>query len=158
MWNAYSLKCILLGQYPFNHHHKKIRSILIVPESFPLILFQSIPMPHRKPLFFFFFFFLIFYLLLFWLLWVFFAAHGFSSSCSAGASYCGGFSFCKAQTVGLRPLVVAAHGVTSCGSQALELWLSSCGEPMSPSLAVEFLTTLPPGMSGTTVLSFIMVN
>ena len=106
----------------------------------------------------YFFFFLIFYLLLFWLLWVFFAAHGFSSSCSAGASHCGGFSFCKAQTVGLRPLVVAAHGVTSYGSQALELWLSSCGEPRSPSLTVEFLTTLPPGMSGTTVLIFIMVN
>ena len=77
------------------------------------------------------------------------------SSCSAGASHCAGF-FCKAQTIGLG--VVAAHGVTGCGLQALELWLSSCGDPMSASLAVEFLTTLPPGMSGTTVLVFIMVN
>lgn len=78
------------------------------------------------------------------------------SSCSAGASHCAGFSFCKAQTVGLG--VVAAHGVPGYGLQALELWLSTCGDPVSASLAVEFLTTLPPGMSGTTVLVFIMVN
>ena len=57
-----------------------------------------------------------------------------------------------------------AHGLSSCGSWALERRLSSCGqrslllhgmrdlpgpglEPMSPALAGGFLTTAPPGKS-----------
>ena len=57
--------------------------------------------------------------------------------------------------------VVAAHGLCSCGSWALERWLSSCGVPaqlpcsmwdlpragtklVSPALAGGFLTTVPP--------------
>ena len=58
--------------------------------------------------------------------------------------------------------VVVAHGLSSCGSWALERRLSSCGarayllrstwdvpgpglEPVSPALAGGFLTTVPPG-------------
>ena len=58
--------------------------------------------------------------------------------------------------------VVVAHGLSSCGSRALEHRLSSCGawaqllrgmwdlpgpglEPESPALAGGFLTTAPPG-------------
>ena len=83
----------------------------------------------------------------FWLRWVFVAAHGLSlvaasggySSCSARASHCSGFSCCRAQAVGVRASVVAAHGpqraqasvvvargLSSCGTQALEHRLSSC--------------------------------
>ena len=76
---------------------------------------------------------------------------------------------------GVWASVVAAHGPSSCGSQALERGLSSCGsralehrlsnrgaqaqllhspwdppgpglKPMSPVLAGGFLTTAPPGM------------
>ena len=60
--------------------------------------------------------------------------------------------------------VVVAHGLSSCGSRALERRLSSCGaraklfrgmwdlpgpgiEPVSPALAGGFLTTVPPGKS-----------
>ena len=60
--------------------------------------------------------------------------------------------------------VVAACGLSSCGSQALEHRLTSCGtwaqllrgmwdlpgpgiEPLSPTLAGGFLTTAPPGKS-----------
>ena len=46
--------------------------------------------------------------------------------CSARASHCGGFS-CGARALGARALVVAARGLTSCGSRALEHRLSSCG-------------------------------
>ena len=58
--------------------------------------------------------------------------------------------------------VVVAHGLSSCGSRALERRLSSCGawayllcsmwdrpgpglEPVSPALAGGFLTTASPG-------------
>ena len=58
--------------------------------------------------------------------------------------------------------LVAEHGLSSCGSWALECRLSSCGarayllrgmwdlprpglEPVSPALAGRFLTTAPPG-------------
>ena len=58
--------------------------------------------------------------------------------------------------------VVVAHGLSSCGSWAVERKLSSCDayllhgmwdlpgrgfEPMSPALAGRFLTTAPPGKS-----------
>ena len=52
------------------------------------------------------------------------------SSCGErgrGASHCGGFSFSGAQAPGARASVVVAHGLSSCGSWALECRLSSCG-------------------------------
>ena len=81
---------------------------------------------------------------------------------SVQASHCGGFSCCEARALGGRASVVVAHGLSSCGSQALERRLSGCGaraqllrgiwdlpgpglEPMSPTLAGGFLTTAPPG-------------
>ena len=84
--------------------------------------------------------------------------------CSARASHCGSFSCCGAWAVGTQASVVVAHGLSSCGSWALEHRLSSCGawaqllhgmwdlpgpglEPVSPALAGGFLTTMPPGKS-----------
>ena len=49
------------------------------------------------------------------------------SSCGERASHCGGFSCCGARTLGARASVVAACGLSSCGSRALECRLSSCG-------------------------------
>ena len=83
------------------------------------------------------------------------------SSCGAWASHCGGFSCCGAWALGTWASVVVAHGLSSCGSRALECRLSSCGawaqllcgkwdlprpglEPMSPALTGGFLTTEPP--------------
>ena len=82
--------------------------------------------------------------------------------CGAWASHCDGFSCCRAQALGAWAPVVVAHGLSSCGSWAVEHRLSSCGawaqllhgiwdlprpglEPMSPALAGELLTTVPPG-------------
>ena len=42
-------------------------------------------------------------------------------------SHCSGFSCCGAQAPGARASVVAARGLSSCGSRALECRLSSCG-------------------------------
>ena len=84
--------------------------------------------------------------------WLFLHLHG------------GGFSYCRAQALGAWASIVVAHGLSSCGSQALERRLSSCGawaqllrgmwdlpgpglEPVSPALAGRFLTTAPPGKS-----------
>ena len=47
--------------------------------------------------------------------------------CGARASYCGGFSCCRARALGTRASVVMAHGLSSCGSRALEHRLSSWG-------------------------------
>ena len=64
----------------------------------------------------------------------------------------------------MRVSVVVARGLSSCGSQALEHGLRSCGarasllrgmwdlpgpgfEPVSPALAGGFSTTAPPGKS-----------
>ena len=47
--------------------------------------------------------------------------------CGERASDCGGFSRCGAGALGGRASVVEAHGLSSCGSQALERRLSSCG-------------------------------
>ena len=52
---------------------------------------------------------------------------GATLRCGARASHCGGFSCCGAQALGARASVVVAHGLSSCGSRALERWLSSCG-------------------------------
>ena len=71
---------------------------------------------------------------------------------------------CRAWALGTRASVVVARGLSSCGSQALEHRISSCGarvyllrsmwdlpgpgiEPVSPVLADGFLTTAPPGKS-----------
>ena len=47
--------------------------------------------------------------------------------CGARASHCSGFSCCRARTIGAQASVVAACGLSSCGSQALEHRFSSCG-------------------------------
>ena len=71
---------------------------------------------------------------------------------------------CGARALGVWASVVVAHGLSSCGSWALERRLSSCGTraellrgmwdlpgpglgPVSPTLADGFLTTVPPGRS-----------
>ena len=53
------------------------------------------------------------------------ASRGFR--CGARTSHCGGFSCHRAQALGVRASVVVTHGLSSCGSQALECRLSSCG-------------------------------
>ena len=55
--------------------------------------------------------------------------------CGAHASHCSGFSSCAAQAVGARASVVAAHGLSSCGSQALELGSVVVGHWLSCSMA-----------------------
>ena len=47
--------------------------------------------------------------------------------CGVQASHCGGFSCCRAQALGAQASMVAAGGLSSCGSRALEHRLSSCG-------------------------------
>ena len=81
----------------------------------------------------------------------------------AGAFCCHGFSYCRARALGMWASVVVCR-LSSCGSQALESRLSSCGawaqllcsmwylpgpglEPMSLALAGRFLTTAPPEKS-----------
>ena len=51
---------------------------------------------------------------------------GATLRCGARASHCGGFSCCGARALGARASVVAALGLSSCGSWALERRLSSC--------------------------------
>ena len=74
------------------------------------------------------------YLFIFWLCWIFVAARSLSlrrvgATLRRGtrASHCGGFSCCGAQALGVRAPVVAAWGLSSCGSRAPEHRLSSCG-------------------------------
>ena len=55
------------------------------------------------------------------------AVSGATLRCGAQASHCGGFSCCGARTVGSQASVVVAHGLSSCGSWALERRFSSCG-------------------------------
>ena len=105
----------------------------------------------------------IFYLFIYLLfIYLFLAVLGLR--CGVRPSHCRGFSCCRAQALGMRASVVVAHGLSSCGLQALERRLSSCGaraqllhgmwdlpgpglEPVSPALAGGFLTTAPPGKS-----------
>ena len=47
--------------------------------------------------------------------------------CGMRASHCGGFYCCGARALGTQASVVVAHGLSSCGSWALECRLSSCG-------------------------------
>ena len=89
---------------------------------------------------------------------------GATLRCSAWASQYSGFSCCRAQAPGAQASVVVAHGLSGCGSRALESRLSSCGawaqllcgmwdlpgpgiEPVSPALTGRFLTTVPPRKS-----------
>ena len=99
---------------------------------------------------------------------------GATLGCGARASHCGGFSWCGARALGAWASVVVAHGLSSCGSWALERRLCSCGararllrgmwdlprsglEPMSPTLAGRFLTTAPPGKPLVYVLSLLLL-
>ena len=52
---------------------------------------------------------------------------GATLCCSARISHCSGFSCCGARALGMWASVVAVHGLSSCGSRALERRLSSCG-------------------------------
>ena len=52
---------------------------------------------------------------------------GATLRCGAWASHCSGFSYCGARALGMQVSVVVARGLSSCGSQALEHRLSSCG-------------------------------
>ena len=89
---------------------------------------------------------------------------GATLRCGVQTSHCGGFSCCRARALGTRASVVAARGLSRCGSQALEHRHSSCGtraqllhgmwdlprpgiEPVSPAWAGGFLTTTPPEKS-----------
>ena len=83
---------------------------------------------------FFFNLFILFYLFLaalglFCCAWVFSSCgkRGATLHCSVWASHCSGFSCCGARALVARASVVLAHGLSSCGSQALECRLSSCG-------------------------------
>ena len=75
---------------------------------------------------------------------------------------------CRTWALGTQASVVVAHGLSICGSRALEHRLSSCGaqayllrsmwdlpgpgfEPVSPTLAGGFLTTVPPEKSRVSV-------
>ena len=62
-------------------------------------------------------------------LWAFSSCveRGLLFCCGAQASHCGGFSCCGAWALGARTSVVVAHGLSSCGSRALECRLSRCG-------------------------------
>ena len=90
------------------------------------LLFYNLTLQAKFTLFLVVFFFS-------WLCWVLVAAHGLSmvavsrgcSSCG-WAPHCGGFS-CAAWTLGTWASVAAAHRLSGCSSQALELGLSSCG-------------------------------
>ena len=81
------------------------------------------------------FFFNINLFIYFCLRWAFVAARGLSlvvasrgcSSLRCTGFHCGGFSCCGAQALGVRASVVAAHGLGSCASRALEHRLSYCG-------------------------------
>ena len=104
------------------------------------------------------------------LCWVFVSVRGLSLVAESGghsSSRCAGLSLSwplLLRCTGSRRagLVVVAHGLSSCGSQALEGRLSSCGalayllrgmwdlpgpglEPVSPAFAGRFSTAVPPG-------------
>ena len=83
-------------------------------------------------------------------------------SCDAWVSHCDGFSHFRTWSLSAWASVVAAHGLSNCGSWALELRLNSCGtgaellcvmwdppgsgvESVSPALAGGFSMTEPPG-------------
>ena len=70
----------------------------------------------------------LFFLLYFWVLWIFVAACMLSLVEARLLFFsCSGFSCCRAQTLGSQVSVVAALGLSSCSSRALDHRLSSCG-------------------------------
>ena len=88
---------------------------------------------------------------------------GLLSGRGAQASHWSGFSCCGAQPLGMQASEAAVCGPSSCGSRALEHWLSSCGtwpwlswgtwdlpkpgiKPVSPAFAGGFFTTESSGM------------
>ena len=74
------------------------------------------------------FIYLFIYLIYIWLLWVFTAAHGLSLVAASGgysSLWCAGFSL--RWLLLLRNTGSRRTGFNSCGSQALECRLSSCG-------------------------------
>ena len=87
-------------------------------------------------LFYIYIYIYIFFFLNFWPRWVFVAVRGLSLvAASRGYSFvvvrglltAVAFLCCGAQALGVRASVVVAHGLSSCGLQALERRLSSCG-------------------------------
>ena len=52
---------------------------------------------------------------------------GATLPCITQASHCGGFSCCRAQPLGTKASVVAAHGLSNCGLWAPGHRLNSCG-------------------------------
>ena len=60
---------------------------------------------------------------------------GAAFCCGVWASHCSGFSCGGAQALGMWASVVTMRGFSSCGSQALERRLSSCGAGLSRSVA-----------------------
>ena len=85
---------------------------------------------------------------MYWLLWVFIAVHGLflvavsgdqSLLWSAGFSYFGGFSHCRAQALGTWAQQLWPPGF-SC-SVACGIFLDQGSKPMSPALTGRFLTT-----------------
>ena len=52
---------------------------------------------------------------------------GATLRCGVQVSHCSGFSCCGARALGAWASVVVAHGLSSCGTRALERRLSSCG-------------------------------
>ena len=86
---------------------------------------------------FFFLINLFIYLFIYWLRWVFVAARGFSLVAASrvySSLRCVGFllRWLLLRSMGslsARAWVVVAHRLSSCGSQALECRLSSCGTP-----------------------------
>ena len=101
---------------------------------------------------------------------------GFLQLRRVGATlHCSGFSCHGAQDLGARASVAVARGLSSCGSQALERRLRTCGawasllrgmwdlpgpglEPVSPALAGRFLTTAPPGRSNYCYFEFFSIS
>ena len=114
--------------------------------------------------------------------WVFVAMCGLSlvvesgatPRCGARASHCGGFSCCGAQALSVQASVFVVCALSSCGLQALEHRLNSCGarawllrgmwdlpgpgiKPASHALAGGFLTTAPPGKPTLTIVKNSLV-
>ena len=99
---------------------------------------------------------------IFWLCWIFIAMHGFSLVVASGGYSSlrrrgfslSGFSCCRTQALGTQASLVALCGLSSCGSRALECWLS-CSEECGifpdqrlnrcPLCQGRILTAGPPG-------------
>ena len=121
----------------FSSHHTKIHTINMIYHCW--YWFQSptesiCQIPQYKYVFVLFLFYLFIYLFIYWLCWIYVAAcrlslvpasGGATLRCGARASHCRGFSCCRAWALGARASVVAARGLSSCGSQGLERRLSS---------------------------------